>query len=357
MTATGELVGSDLLDEQLEGDNTPAVVEDDPEIAKFRERARSTKYIPVSRIRKSDVALRGVQRQNEKYQLLLDSVKKRGVLNSILVREQKDPETNTVFYGLVDGLQRFTAATDAGLETIPANIVEMDDAEVLETQLITNLNRIETRPADVSKHLLRILSRNPFMTKSQLAERVSQSLTWVEQRLGLSDLTDKIKELVNDSKIHLTNAYALSKIDPKEQEEHLEAAMTETPKTFVPRMKQRAKDIKDAQKSGRDPAAAEFTPVQFMQKVGDVKKEFEQNYPIGHAFIEAYGLEASALEGWKLAILWSLHYDKASQDEQKRDYDRKKAEREAEKARLKEQREKEKQQKAVQAQESIDKGW
>jgi ParB/RepB/Spo0J family partition protein len=356
-TGTGGAVGSDLLDEQIDGASAPVATQDDPEIAKFRERARSTKYIPVSRIRKSDVALRGVQRQSEKYQMLLDSVKKRGVLNSILVREQKDPETGTTFYGLVDGLQRFTAATDAGLTEIPANIVEMDDAEVLETQLITNLNRIETKPADVSKHLLRILSRNPFMTKSHLAERVSQSLTWVEQRLGLADLKDEIKNLVNEGKIHLTNAYALSKIDEDEQMQHVEAAMTESPKTFVPRMKQRAKEIKDARKSGKDAGTAEFTPVQFMQKVGDVKKEVEAGYPVGNALIQQNGLPPDAIEGWKLALLWSLHYDKLSQEEQKREHDRKKAEREAEKARMKEQREKEKQQKAAQQAESITGGW
>lgn len=354
--STGAAVGTDLLDEQIDG-SAEAVQDNDPEISKFRERARSTSYIPVSRIRKSDVALRGVQRQSEKYQLLLDSVKKRGVLNSILVREQKDPETGTVFYGLVDGLQRFTAATDAGLEKIPANIVDMDDAEVLETQLITNLNRIETKPADVSKHLLRILSRNPFMTKSNLAERVSQSLTWVEQRLGLSDLKEDIKVLVNEGKIHLTNAYALSKIDEEEQGQHVEAAMTESPKTFVPRMKQRAKEIKDAHKSGKDAGQAAFSPVQFMQKVGDVKKEVESGYPMGLALCKKHGLDETALEGWKLALLWSLHFDEDSKEEQKREHDRKKAERDAEKARVKEQREKEKQQRAAQEAASITKGW
>jgi ParB/RepB/Spo0J family partition protein len=350
---TTDTLGSALL----EGDLEPVVAAPvDAETNLFAAKSHP-KRIPVSRIRKSEVALRGVQRQSEKYQLLLDSVKKRGVLQSLLVREQVDPETGTTFYGLIDGLQRYTAACDAGVEDVPANVVTMDDAEALEVQLITNLNRIETKPADVSKHLLRILSRNPFMTKQQLAERCSQSLTWVDQRLSIDNLKDEIKQLINEGKIHLTNAYALSKIDPEEQMAHVEAAMTESPKTFVPRMKQRAKEIRDAHKSGKDASPAGFTPVQHLQKVSDVKKELEGGLPTVSALLKEYGLPAEAIEGAKIALLWVLHFDKVSQDEQRREYDRKEAERKAEKERIKVQREREKQQKAAQVKESLDKGW
>jgi ParB/RepB/Spo0J family partition protein len=349
-------VGADLLDGDLNA-AAPSATTMDVETKQFAAKASEARRIPVSQIRKSDVALRGVQRQNEKYQLLLDSVKKRGVLQSLLVREQRDPESGQLYYGLVDGLQRYTAACDAGVYDVPANIVPLDDAEALEIQLITNLNRIETKPADVSKHLLRILSRNPFMTKQQLAERCSQSLTWVDQRLSIGDLRDEVKQLVNEGEIHLTNAYALSKIPEDEQMQHVEAAMTENPKTFVPRMKQRAKEIKDALKAGKDAAPAGFTPVQHLQKVSAFKDELSGGYQVGTALIKQYGLPDSAIEGWKLAMAWSLHFDQLSQEEQKRDFERKEAERKAEKERIKAQRETEKQQKAAQAKEAIDKGW
>lgn len=352
--------GNALLDDELAND--PAVVADSDrpadekqEIEAFVAKSRPA-LIPTSQIRKSDVALRGVQRQQEKYLLLLESVKKRGVLNSITVREQVDPQTNTKFYGLIDGLQRFTAACDAGLAEIPANVVTMDDAEVLEAQLITNLNRIETKPADVAKHLLRILSRNPFMTKSELAERVCQSLTWVEQRLGLTDLKTEIQELVNTGKIHLTNAYALSKIDEEEQMEHVEAAMTEAPKTFVPRMKQRVKELRDARKSGTDAKSSEYQPVQYMQKVGDVKKELEEGCPIGAVLIKKHNITTAA-EAWNLCVAWMLHYDEDSKAEQRREHDIKAKKREEEKERLKAEREAKKQADAVAASQSITKGW
>lgn len=343
--------GSELLDAELMASDGAQA----QEVAAFVAKSRPG-LIPTSQIRKSDVALRGVQRQTEKYLLLLDSVKKKGVLNSITVREQLDPTTGTKFYGLIDGLQRYTAACDAGLPEIPANVVTMDDAEVLEAQLVTNLNRIETKPADVSKHLLRILSRNPFMTKSQLAERVSQSLTWVEQRLGLADLRKEIQELVNTGKIHLTNAYALSKIDESEQMSHVEAAMSESPKTFVPRMKQRVKELRDAAKSGADSSTVGFQPVQYMQKVGDVKKELEEGCPIGKVLLKKHNV-TDPVEAFKLAVEWLLHFDPDSKEEQRRDYDAKAKKREEEKERLKAEREAKKQADAAATAESINKGW
>jgi ParB/RepB/Spo0J family partition protein len=353
MSSGAELLDADLAEGEVGGYNADAAGNDEAaqeEKLVFTRAASKPQTISLALIRKSDVALRGVQRQTEGYQLLVDSVKKRGVYNSITVREQKDPSTGAIFYALVDGLQRFTAATDAGLTEIPANVVSMDDAEVLEAQLITNLQKIQTKPADISKHLLRILARNPFMTKMQLAERCSQSLTWVEQRLGLANLSKEIQELVNQGKIHLTNAYALSKLDEANQKEFVEASMTESPKTFVPRMKARLKEVRDANKTGRDSSTAEFQPVQHLQKAGDVKKEME-TAATGEALIKKYGLPEAAIEGW------ILHFDEDSKAEQKRDWDRRKAERDAEKEKMKKEREAEKERKAAAALEDVSRGF
>lgn len=100
------------------------------------------KSIPLSLIRENPVALRNVNRKGEGYLGLVDSVRKDGVLNAIVVREIKDPTNGNVVYGLVDGLHRFSAASDAGLTEIPAQVKDMDDAAVLEAQLIANVHKI-----------------------------------------------------------------------------------------------------------------------------------------------------------------------------------------------------------------------
>ncbi len=115
-------------------------------------------HIKVATIRENPNALREVNRGTEKYLELVDSVRKRGVMNPILVRECKDPKTGEDFFGLIDGLHRFSAARDAGSETIPANITSMQDADTMLAQIMANVHRIETQPGEYSKQLVRIRS-------------------------------------------------------------------------------------------------------------------------------------------------------------------------------------------------------
>jgi ParB family chromosome partitioning protein len=91
--------------------------------------------VPLAKIRENPVALRQVNRGTESYLELVDSIKQEGVLNPIVVRPMVDPETDEEFFGLIDGLHRYTAAQDAGLDTIPAHIKSMEDAQVLVAQI------------------------------------------------------------------------------------------------------------------------------------------------------------------------------------------------------------------------------
>jgi|2_EtaG_2_1085320.scaffolds.fasta_scaffold00029_108 ParB/RepB/Spo0J family partition protein len=288
------------------------------EIAAAQEKAGTvTKIIPLGLIEKSEISLRDVDRQREEYQLLVNSIRERGVLQPILVRELDS--LGVTKYGLIDGLQRFTASTDAGRFEIPAFVVSMDDGELLEAQIITNATRVVTRPAEYSRHLLRILSRNPFMTVTQLAQKVCQSKTWVEQRLSLNKLQDGIQELVDAGKIHLTNAYALSKLPEEEQAEHVDAAQTEQPQTFVPRMKARVKEIRDAKKAGKDAAPAEFQPAMHLRKITVLKEEFEAVAEGSGAILALVtdGGLTSPSDIVSLALAWTLNFDEASQQAQR----------------------------------------
>src|SRR4051812_2835022 len=79
--------------------------------------------VPLSKIRPSPVALRSVNKQAQDYKELCDSVRQRGVLQSILLRELVDKDTGETIYGLVDGLQRYNCSLDCGFDEINANVV------------------------------------------------------------------------------------------------------------------------------------------------------------------------------------------------------------------------------------------
>jgi len=259
--------------------------------------------VKLALIRESEVALRAVNRQSEKYLQLVESIRKVGVLNSITVRQ----DTDGTHFVLVDGLQRLTASRDAGLEEVPANLMDgtPDEMAVLQAQIIANIHKIETRPVEYSQQLRRILSGNPLMTLRELASMVAQSESWVNQRLGLLKLDEKIGELVDAGTINLSNAYALAKLPPEEQASYVDRAMTDQPTSFLPTVHARVKEIRDAKNQGRDAAPAVFAPVAYLRKLTEVKAEMET--PTVGAVVCATEDCNTPIDGFNAAVKWFLN--------------------------------------------------
>lgn len=279
--------------------------------------------VPISEIRENPVALRSVSREDERYQGLVDSIRTKGFLGAITVRPKKDNETGQDYYELVDGLHRFSASKDAGLEEMNVDIVEMDDGQTLEAQIMTNIHKIETKPVEYSKQLLRILTMNPLMTESELASKLGKSTSWIKERLGLTKIDNEdIQSLVNEGKIGLANAYALAKLPVEEMSDFVERAMTLAPDEFVPAANARMKEIREAKRQGREAGDAVFTPVAFMQKMKEVKEELEKG-EVGKILTQ--GL-STAEEGFQMGIKWALHLDPKSVEAQQAKDDARKAE-------------------------------
>ncbi len=81
------------------------------------------------------------------------------MLLPITVREVRDPDTGQKYYSLIDGLHRYNAAQDAGLEEIPCHVLTMDELQVLEAQLMANVHKVETRPVEYIEAARRASSR------------------------------------------------------------------------------------------------------------------------------------------------------------------------------------------------------
>jgi ParB/RepB/Spo0J family partition protein len=269
------------------------------------------KNVLINQIRENKAALREVDRQSEKYIELVDSVKSRGVLNPIVVREVIDQATGDLVYGLVDGLHRFTAACDAGIKEIPANVVDATEGESLELQIITNLHRVETKPVEFSKGIQRIMMFNPTLTVREMAKKFSMSTQWVNDRLGLLKLHEKLAGLVDEGQINLSNAFALAKLPPEEQLNFTDRAMTDTPQEFVPAVLSRKKELDKARREGRDPAGESFSPQPYAQKIGALKDEYS-NPTVGPVLVQKYDVK-SAEEGFHMGVAWALHMDPESQ--------------------------------------------
>jgi ParB/RepB/Spo0J family partition protein len=273
--------------------------------------------IPLSAIRENQIALRGVNRQEEDFQQLVDSIRSNGVINAISVRrklEGKGGKPDGKEYELIDGLHRFTASMEAGKTDIPAQVLDMNDEQALVSQIIGNVHKVETKPIEYTRGLLRILSANPLMTQSELAAMLSVSPQFIDQRLSLTKLHQKVAEQVNNGVINLSNAFPLTKLPPDEQLNWVERAMTMGAGEFAPQVHARAKEIRDAARQGRAAGEEAFKPIPVMRKMVEIKTEYE-NPQYGPAIVRAEGVNDPAT-AFALGVAWVLQMDKASQEGQ-----------------------------------------
>lgn len=229
--------------------------------------------IPVKKIRENSEALRQVvDKESDKYLESLDSVKKRGIMTPILVRPIKDPVTGEDLFGLIDGLHRWNWAMDAGLDEIPAQIGELEEGNLLEAQILANVHKIETTPVQYTKALVKVLGSNPMMTKKELGDRLSRSVQWLDERLGLLKLTPEIQKLVDSGELVLTNAYALTKLPVDSQAELLSQALSQSPAEFCPKANALQKEIDKAKREGRQAQTDVFIPAERLQRLATIKE-------------------------------------------------------------------------------------
>jgi ParB family chromosome partitioning protein len=272
--------------------------------------------VPIAEIRENPVALRTVNRQAEDYLGLVESIRNKGFLGAVTVREKSDPETEESFFELVDGLHRFAAAKDAGLTEINVDIVDLSDSETLEAQIMANIHKVETRPVEYSQQLRRILTQNPLMMEAELASKLGKSTQWIKERLGLTKIqNDEIKALIDEGKIGLANAYALAKLPPEEQADFVDRAMTLPPDEFVPVANKRVKEIREAKRKGEDAKPKEFQPVAFMQKMKEIKDAVDSG-DIAKALISDLKIK-TPYDAFQMALNWVLHLDPKSVEIQK----------------------------------------
>jgi ParB family chromosome partitioning protein len=303
---------------------------------------KSLRYVDPKTIRENKEMLRGCNKKADAYVELVQSVKSKGILTPISVRDLGDGT-----FGLVDGLQRWNASLDLGLNEIPAQVITISDGEILEAQIVANAQKIETRPVEYTKALLRLLSMNPALTMGELANRLGKSTSWLNDRFHLLKLSDQLQGLVNEGKIPLANAYALSKVPDEHQAQFIENSMTQPSTEFVPQVQKFVAEIRKAAKEGRTANTDAFIVTPHFQKMKDVEAEI-QSGKVADAILSTEGI-TDAKSGFIAGLKWALSIDKNSIEAAKAKYEQKKKELEEAKEKRKLEREKKKQEDAAKA--------
>jgi ParB family transcriptional regulator, chromosome partitioning protein len=140
------------------------------------------------------------------------SIREHGVLQPILVRPL-GPST----YQIVAGERRWRASRQAGVESIPALIEEIDDDTALEIAIIENLQREDLTPLDEAAMYDRMIHEHGYSIR-KLADKLGKDKGYLENRLRLADAPPEVRELVSLRKDSLSHAYELMKVeDPRKR--------------------------------------------------------------------------------------------------------------------------------------------
>ena len=117
---------------------------------------------------------------------LADSIRIHGVIQPVTVRRLASG-----YYQIIAGERRWRAAKQAGLDEIPAVIIEADDRKVMEMGLIENLQREDLNPAEEARGY-QTLMEEYGLTQEQVAERMGKSRPAVTNTLRLLALPEDL---------------------------------------------------------------------------------------------------------------------------------------------------------------------
>jgi ParB/RepB/Spo0J family partition protein len=135
---------------------------------------------------------------------LADSIRQHGLLQPLVVRTDGNGG-----YLLTAGERRYRACRLAEVEQVPVSI--NNDGSPLELAVDENLHRQDLDPVEEAQAFQAIL-RSGKLSKKQLAERVSKTPQYVNERLRLLDLPEPIQAHVADAALPVRVAPTLIRI-------------------------------------------------------------------------------------------------------------------------------------------------
>ncbi len=173
-------------------------------------------------------------RMDEDMEQLMQSVRERGIITPVTVRQKDDGR-----YELVSGHRRKRASEEIGLETIPAEIKELSRDEAIILMVDSNLQRSTILPSEKGfsyKMRLEAMNRQGQRTDLTLSpvgtkyERSSDAITaetgdsrnQIYRYIRLTELCSGLLDLVDEGRIALRPAVELSYLTQEEQDNLLE---------------------------------------------------------------------------------------------------------------------------------------
>jgi ParB/RepB/Spo0J family partition protein len=147
---------------------------------------------------------------------LAQSITGAGMIEPVIVRPNGSPGT----FEIVAGARRYRAAQLAQLETVPAIVRELTDAQVLEIMVVENNQREDVNPLEEGDGFARLLKLGYDLDR--LAERIGRSKKYIYDRIKLLELEPTARRLLLDGRMSAGHGILLARLKPEDQERALD---------------------------------------------------------------------------------------------------------------------------------------
>jgi len=189
------------------------------------------KHIDIANLSVSTANMRGVKKTPDLANIL-PSVRARGILVPLIVRQNGSPET----YEIVAGKRRYHAALvvaeeNGGIDPLPCAVIAAgDDAAALETSLIENIARLDPDEVTRWETFTRLVKEG--RTPEDISNTFGLTALQVKRTLALGNLLPRIRGLYRAERIDATTVRHLTLASKPQQKAWL--ALLDYEDAYVP---------------------------------------------------------------------------------------------------------------------------
>ena len=136
---------------------------------------------------------------------LSDSIKTHGIIQPLVLRRIGDK------FEIIAGERRYKASVMAGLQSVPAVIMNIDDKQSAEVAVVENLQRKDLTAIEEAQSYKKILDMG-YLTQEELANRMGVAQPTVANKLRLLNLTEPVQQALLKNQISERHARSLLQI-------------------------------------------------------------------------------------------------------------------------------------------------
>ena len=145
----------------------------------------------------------------ENLEELTSSIKERGVIQPIIVRQSGDHKNK---YEIIAGERRWLAAQNAGFHEVPVVITEADDLKSLEFAIVENVQRHDLNSIEEANGYQKLIDKFGY-DQEKVAKFIGKSRSHITNCLRLLTLPKEVIEFIQTNKLSQGHAKVLIGLD------------------------------------------------------------------------------------------------------------------------------------------------